>query len=384
MERVLKSLKISIPLTGAILTLLLLLVAHAQGTGTITGQVTNGSRNQEPVPGITVTLHIFDSQAVEKGSLSTTADETGKFTFENLDTSPDLIYVAVAELDGVAYRSQLASFLDGRTAITLPLEVYEATDSDDAIVVERAHFIIDFDPEHQALALTEMYFINNTGDKTFVGQEDASGKRLTLHIPLPEEARDVSAERIIIKEGEAIYTLPVLPGPIAEPIVLDYVLPVAGSKVQLSRKTNYPIKNYNFLVADVGLQVSAPGAEFRGKIGQGDKMYLNYAGANLEEGAELVLELSGLSRVRPPSGGGFSLSTLIAVTLAVLLLIIMLVFYPRWRSSAQPVSRASLRERLIQELADLDDAFEQGLIDEDEYTRKREAKKKQLMKLMRK
>ena len=155
--------------------------------------------------------------------------------------------------------------------------------------------------------------------------------------------------------------------------------------MRLARRMPYPVKDYNILVSDVGLEVKSPSAEFRGKVGQGESRYLNYAGANLEEGTELVVELSGLGRVRPPAQGrGLSPALLIAVGLVVLALLGLFIAYPMLRRSARPGSPAARREQLLQELADLDDAFEQGLIEENEYTRRREAKKKQLMKLMRK
>ncbi len=368
---------------GFLIALLLLLFASgptwAQGAGKIEGRVTNGSQNGAPVKGITVTLHIFEDTK-EKQTLETTTDGEGFFAFEGINTGENLRYVATVKFQGLIYNSSVSAFTAGQNVLSLPIEVYETTKSDEDIVVERAHFIIDI--KENSLLISEMFFFNNRGTRTFTGSELPSGELATLRFALPQGAENVSFPSGAILQGdELFYSFPVMPGPMSQPIIIEYSFPFSGSEVRLSHKVFYPVERYNILVVDAGIDVKSPRVEFRGRVGQGEAQYLNYEGNNLEKGSELVIELSGLRKVGRPSGFGKSWWSIALVTL---LLLALFVAYPLLRRRARLAPVSSLEEQLLQELAELDDAFEQGLIDEETYRHRREEKKKHLLQLLRK
>jgi hypothetical protein len=108
-----------------------------------------------------------------------------------------------------------------------------------------------------------------------------------------------------------------------------------------------------------------------------------YGQSNLPAGTELILRLDG----EPSLTGGASTTNvirdnsselLIGITMAAGVLVIAMVVIRRWRQ--EPVQVMS-REELLQELADLDDAFEAGEINEATYHREREEIKADLMRI---
>ncbi len=304
-----------------LMALLITPFALAQGFGTIEGDVTNGSLGNEPVPGITVTLHIFDSKGVEKASLATLTDQEGRFVFKGVEIDRSLLYVAVVNFGGIIYRSPALSFMEGKENLYLPVIVYEATESDENILVNRAHFIFNVDPAAKLVSVMEMYSVVNNGQKTLVGSDGVS-----LRFSLPHQAQNFNSESLTMRGGEAIYLLPVLPGPMPQPFILEYSLPVQGDSLELRRSTYYPVQNYNIFVSDVGLSVEVPGTGKAGKISRGEKVFLNYMGENLPKNGEIMVKLAGFTKIGTGRMRDFKWATGIAVLAALTLLGFLLAY----------------------------------------------------------
>ena len=266
--------------------------ASAQGSGVVEGDVLNGSKGNEPVPGITVTLHIFDSSGAEKGTLTATTDEQGRFAFKGLDTDESLLYVVKANFQGISYQSPVLSFAEGQEKLILPILVYEATESDAEIAVEKAHFIFSVHPEEKAVLAMEMYSVVNNGDRTFAPKEGKS-----LRFPLPPEILEFDSDSLIFEGGEAFLPFPIPPGSMPQPVTLFYLLPAQGDSVEIKRRILYPVESYNVFVEDLGFKVEVPGTR-RGKdIAQAGDIYLNFEGEKLPKGGEIIIKLSGLGKV---------------------------------------------------------------------------------------
>ena len=286
-------------LAVALICLMLLLsvlslafLALAQGSGIVEGDVLNGSKGNEPVPGITVTLRIFDSSGAEKGTLTATTDEQGRFAFKGLDTDKSLLYVAEANFQGISYQSPALSFAEGEDKLLLPILVYETTESDTEIVVEKAHFIFSFDPEEKAVLAMEMYSVTNNGDRTFVTKEGKS-----LRFPLPPEVLEFDSDSLVLEGGEAFLPFPVSPGSMPQLVTFYYLLLAQGDSVEIKRQVLYPVESYNVFVKDSGFTVEVLGAR-RGKdVVQAGEVYLNFAGENLPKGGEITIKFSGLGKV---------------------------------------------------------------------------------------
>ncbi len=312
----------------AILCLVLLLsvlslafLALAQGSGLVEGDVLNGSKGNEPVPGITVTLRIFDSSGAEKGTLTATTDEQGHFAFKGLDTAKSLLYVAVANFQGISYQSPALSFAEGEDKLLLPILVYETTESDAEIVVEKAHFIFSVNPEEKAVLAMEMYSVANNGNRTFVTKEGKS-----LRFPIPPEVLEFDSDSLVLEGGEAFLHFPVPPGSMPQPVTLYYLLPAQGDSVEIKRQVLYPVESYNVFVKDSGLKVEVPGAR-RGKdVVQAGEVYLNFAGEKLPKGGEITIKFSGLGKVGKAQSSGILWASATAAGVALALFGLLLAY----------------------------------------------------------
>ncbi|MCS7286247.1 MAG: carboxypeptidase-like regulatory domain-containing protein [Anaerolineae bacterium] len=295
-------------------------LALAQGSGTVEGDVTNGSREGKPVPGITVTLHVFDSRGIGKASFTTVTDQEGRFSFKGLDTNKGLFYVTAVNFEGIVYRSPALSFTEGQQKLHLPVLVYEATERDTDVSIQKAHFIFNVDLDAGIVLVMEMYLVANNGLKTLAAGEEGS-----LRFPLPSGVQDFSSDTLRFEAGKAIYTLPVYPGPMPQPIVLEYSLPVQGDFFEVRRPVLYPVESYNILVTDVGLSVEVVGARMAGRIRREGKEFLNYSGEKLPKNGEISVKFAGFTKAKRIGDFGGTAAIVFAVALALLGLLLLYI-----------------------------------------------------------
>jgi hypothetical protein len=369
--------------------------AQSQGSGTINGQVVNGTAGGPAIgAGITVTLYLVQSDAVT-GTLETTTDSAGRFRFENLSTDLDWSYWPQAVYLGVTYTfTGFVTFEDGQTAQVVTLPVYETTDDDSQISIYSGHIIAE--SFGTVLRISEVYLFSNSGDRAYVGRPGPEGRLTTVGIPLPSDAvglafgQDVSPDRFVQSEGKLLNTEPVPPGQQTLTVFYSYHLPVAGTSVPWERSYDYPITSLNLLLAQPGLaaqgdQLLAGGSELFG-----DQQLAVYTAGALPAGTPLAVtliveasEATGTTTTAESGkpitdnqgllrGLGFGLAGL-AVLGAVL--------YPLLTAqSRRPIMAASAlasnpqARPLLADLADLEAAFEAGQVDEETYQRQRAEK----------
>jgi len=351
-------------------------VVSAQGEGIIEGQVTNGTLGApaESVAGLEVTLY-----EVVGGSpvllASTTSDADGWFRFEGLATHPNLSYRFQLEYEGVVYGA-VSGFPADETLLRVAATVYETTTSDSKIVVERQHVIVDLG-DGDAL-FQELYIFNNIGDKIFVDDEGA-----TLRFSLPDGAGDLSfsdaetAAHFVETEGGLAFVRPVMPG--QKEVMYSYRLPYDGTELTLSRTIFYPTSSVDLLVANTGVQVESAQLVYQGLSGGDEAAYQHFSAEELAGGAVLELRLTGSPRREggsSPARSSWSQGLEEfgpAVAVAMGLLGALLPFALRRRGgSLEPVAegkvdRTAQRGELLRLIADLDDAFAEGRLDEESY-----------------
>jgi hypothetical protein len=245
-------------LLGALLTWAV--PVHGQNNGTLSGQVVNGTAGGPAAGGgLTVTLYITDGET-ELDPVQTTTDALGGFRFEGLDTDAALVYWPEVTYLGVAYASGTPlGFETGQSEMASTITVYETTDDGSSLRVESVHMIAEsFD---QVLRISEVHVFGNVSDRAFTGQanEAASGKLVTVFIPLPENAvgiafpEDEAVERYVEVESGIWDTQPVLPGTEGSVVRFSYHLVVEGASVQLERRFFYPVSALSFLAVQPGL-----------------------------------------------------------------------------------------------------------------------------------
>jgi hypothetical protein len=369
----------------------------AQSQCVIEGQVVNGTAEapSESVVGVKITLYTVTVEGEEFRANATT-DEAGRFRFDNLHGEQS--YRLRLEYEDIAYREEVA-FPQGERVLPIIATIYETTSTDEAIVVNRHHIIIDFAAD--TLLIQEMHIFNNTTDRIYVGEEES-----TLRFSLPAGATnlrfDDSQLRLdTVETDEGVASLlPVVPG--QSQALFSYTVPYDGTDHTLVRKTMYPTANFDLMIANVGVQGGSERLAYQGLTAGKETSYLHFEAQDLLPNAEIEIHLSGAplamaQSLFPQPSIGSNLqrnSPWIALSLALLgaLLPVAQVSLrgrPQRVRVAEPSRVLTLehadrglraqREEALQLIADLDDAFAEGQIAEEPYQQVRKSMKRRLL-----
>jgi hypothetical protein len=374
--------------------------ALAQGEGVIEAQVVNGTEDGGPVEGLAVTLRAFQG-ASELESQTIVVDSGGGVRFEGLDTSPDIAYLLSATYADVDYGSlPLAFEEEGETTLSTSFQVYETTENPDEveILVARMHVFVDF--EDGVVSISELHIFNNTSDRTFIGVADPeSGERVTLHFALPEGATGLrfqmgGGEDQYVTTADGFVSTQAVRPDAGQQVLYGYALSYGEADAfDFVRPLVYPTANLNVLVPRVGVNVTSDQVELNEIRTVEGRAYLNLNGRDFAAGDRLSLHFADLqSIVRQPATVEAKQSGLdpkwIALGLAALALVGGVIFpslrRPRTQvSPSEPADSAGVHlSRLVQAIADLDEAFESGRIDEASYRRQRQTLKSEAVALM--
>jgi hypothetical protein len=289
----------------------------AQGSGMIEGQVLNASLDSAPVGGARVTLWVLMTDQAES-SMETTADASGRFRFEGLQTE-DRTYQLEVEYNGILHASDVIAFPSGENLLSVPLSVYESTTSSAEISVERAHIIVGFDPGTIYVREVQVFF--NAGNLTYVGPAGQEGE-VTADFPLPQgasaiELGDGFMDCCVVQTDTGLAsTYPLLPG--ATQFVLSYSLLNESTTYDLVKEIAHPTNSLDVLVADVGVQVTGPGLTQAEPLSIQGGNYLHLGAANLTAGDEVVLHFTNLPTEAMPEPSASSATVPPVVSWSVL------------------------------------------------------------------
>jgi hypothetical protein len=299
--------------------------ARSQSTGTVEGQVLNMTLGGVPVVQAPVILWTVDAEG-EEDLLRGTTDDAGLVRFDNLDPVAHSYRLEVQH-QGVSYWSEVVAFPEGEALLSLFVAVYDSTDSDEDLWIERAHVILEARPG--MLSLQEMQIFVNAGAKTYSGSDAAGGH--TLHFSLPEGAAqlqlsdDLMACCIAQAEGGFAYTMPVLPG--QKEFFFSYQVPYRSTIYTVSKRILYPVRSLDVLVADTGVEVTGPGLIVGAPLTIRDQTYLHLTAQDVAAGADLTLQLGrlplegGLPAAQTPASPMLARAVVGVGTLAVLLVL---------------------------------------------------------------
>ena len=370
-----------------VLTLLVggVLPAAAQtGDGVIQGRVVNATEGGN-VTQQEVLLSVFlEEQRVDDPALAVT-DDKGSFEFTGLDTGSDYVYQLTVVYQDEEYLFRPVSFTEGETVRTDNLVVASPTSSDEMIGVRRAHVIVTVGPE--SLEVSEYYQFANYGNTTYVGSGDAGqGSRETLRFLLPQDAVDLVMDGDVrgIEEipGGFVDTMIFPPG--IREIQYSYRIEVTSEAYSLPVTLYYPVESLELFVMGEDVDVICDQLVLGEPLDMGDTQAIRFDGSWLERNTTLDIRLSGLG----DSGGGlFSWQGIVILVVAHVLGIGGLTYWRRRRKAGRvavtPGEKGiAERERLLEEIARLDDAFEKGDISEEDYSRERSRMKARLVEIM--
>ncbi len=284
--------------TVLLITLLLPGAALAQEgeMGLIEGQVVNDTAGGGSVAGAGVTLVTY-VEGQMAGTDTVLADDEGRFSFTDIDLANEYL-VAVTYQDVDYYYPVI--FDEGETEANLIVGVCEVTGDDAWIRVGLVHTLIDVAAD--SLYVTQVYWLVNEGDTTFIGE----GGGLVFSLPegatgfgTPEAYRP---DFILTEANRAVYLVPFPPG--ERQLYFSYQLPRPDdAEFALAFRPDYTTDVFDLMVGGGTLEVaSSQLAPAEPVVTEEGARYIHFRGENLPRGGTITIYLTDTSR-----GGGFPL-----------------------------------------------------------------------------
>ena len=356
-------------------------------TAAISGQVTNGS-NGETVAGLTAVLRGFTPELEERVTMTATVGTDGRYGFELSQVAPDLVYIASVDYQGVNFNSNVDQLSRSEPALELPIVVYETTTDAAAVRIEQLHLVLDFAGE--LLQVSELYVFSNNEAAVFVG-ETGDPEEGTVEFVLPAGAENVVFQRSFgsletfvpapeVSQTETGWadTLLLRPGQGSLVLLAQYDLPYQ-SGMRLAHPVSYDVENASVILPDVGVTLEQEAWVSQGAQTLSEGTFLSYGRSGLQAGDAITLTLNGRpERVVDAQGNALLVrdetTELVAGGVALLLVAAVAVYMVRtWqRPSAAMATADGDADNLLQAMANLDDAYENGVIDHDDYLVRRQ------------
>ncbi|MCK4862931.1 MAG: hypothetical protein KAS25_01485 [Dehalococcoidales bacterium] len=286
----------------AILAVLLLMglpagaLAQAPAEGTINGQVINGTEGGGSVGGVEISLITYIN-----GQLSDTrtavSDSEGKFQFDSINM--EHTYLVSARYMDVDYYYPVA-FEPGETTAYVEVGVCDTTASDEKIRVGLTRKIVNI--EEESLLVTEVYWLVNDGDRTYVGTDGVLLFQLPQGAYCFEAPEELMIDYRLLDDNRVTHLVSFPPG--ERQLFYSYRLARTDSnELGIALVINYPTDVLELMVEGEGVEVAvsrlAPAEPVVTDTGE---RYIYFQGQNLSRNEVINVRLSNLS-----GGGGFPL-----------------------------------------------------------------------------
>jgi hypothetical protein len=369
----------------------------AKETLTIEGQLVNATPGGTVGAGIPLMLHIYDGQQMTDMIHDVMTGPEGTFRFEEVEVVAGRRFAVMATIGQTTYFSELASVSPRQTTLELPITIYDPTTDASAIHVQQMHMLLDPLGLTQ-LQVTEIYIIANDRNRTVeevVTLDD--GKTASLRFTLPEGATGLSFEgnnangRFIHTADGFADTWGVPPGAGTAQIAVRYLLPYQDG-LRLEHPLSYPVDGLNVMVPQGSVSLAGETLNPEGSTQLQDGRTVDvFTAQDLPAGQSLSFELNGqpeLSGQPEVSFTGASAETssqkigqsLVIIGLAVLGLALIGGGVWRWRQqtvdltatanldSTLAIDPEGAEIALIRAMAELDEAYQSGIIPEEDYS----------------
>jgi hypothetical protein len=169
---------------------------------------------------------------------------------------------------------------------------------------------------------------------------------------------------------------PIIPG--QSQSFFSFALPANN---QLNQTITYATGSFDLLVQPPETEVSATGLHEHGTVNFGGQTFKQFAAADLTPGMRIGIRFQS---IKSAEEAGVSQNTLIAVVVIAALALGAIAFIMVRRPSTNISPQAPTNNRrsaLIEQIADLDDRFENGSITEDTYHTRRDVLKAEVAEL---
>ena len=393
--------------------------AHAAsniGTGRIYGQLLDGTKRNAPVVGQSITLQMAQGDNA-RDLTSVATDAHGMFSFSGMDTDKTINYALYTLYQGAQYYTDLID-LSTKPVQQINLIVYDATTSIANIAIVQANVLIDkADAQKGLITISENFFFENLGLTTYVGTLQANGsKPNALRFSLPNNVRSLSLRAgfdgyQVIQVDPGFASDAALP-PGTSQFAFSFQVPYTASSYDFSYTAVYPTVDFSLMVP-LNIHASSAGMDSYGPVNANQHTYQQFKAQKLQAGDQIHVQLEGLPIHQPaPSTSPFNQNTLWIILALILMLAIVGVTWfiyrfsrrqapTRQKQTTQTSRRGGAsapsprngegrgeadskdqQETLLQELLDLDTAYEAGKIKQAEYRERRARTKARLRNLM--
>lgn len=387
--------------------------APAAGTGHIAGKLLNGSQHNAPVANQSVTLQMAEGNSA-RDLITLTTDAQGNYAFSALESDASVQYAIYTYYQNAQYVSDLID-LSKNANQQVNLTVYDATTSTENIAVVQATILLD-KPNSQTgmLSVSEDFFFENLNNTTYVGKLDAShGKPNALIFTLPTGAKLLSlgtgfdGYNSIQVDGGFASNAAIPPG--TSRFSFSFQVPYSGTSYQFIYKTVYPTVALS-LLTPTSILTTPQGLTSKGPTNTQSGTYAMFQAKTLGANQSVQARLDGLpapSKATSQQASSLNANLLWLVVLLIVLLALVGVggyLYntrrhraTRGRSNASSATRKNApaaqttrkstatpttREALLQEMLELDKAFEAHKLKKAAYYELRAQLKARLRELM--
>jgi hypothetical protein len=355
-------------------------------TGEVTGRVFNATTEESVNGELDVMLHGWDQNHAEKLMLHGKSAEDGSYRFEEIPFEPGVLYAVMATYQDAAYFSEPFEADEQQNTISKNVSVYETTTDLAEAEVAQMHLLYFWD--QGGLSVSEVYILSNNGNRTIKGADQLEdGTPVTLKFNLPEGAANLSfghngGSRFLQFADGFADTEPLSPGERSSQVMVSYVLPYE-SGMSFEIKPPLDVKNVSILVPqNGGLEVSAEGLATDGTWpSKNGDVFSVLSRDGLKAGGTLAVTLSGESTaVNQPASAvtprsqepGLKTGLGIGGTVLGLTMVLLGIWWWR-RPLAEPalVPAGDQLNKLLAEIARLDQAQEQGEVTGETYAHQR-------------
>lgn len=336
-------------------------------TGVIAGRITNGSAGATVPANLQVQLIGADETGLVL-TRTATAQSDGRFEFAAVPYTLRQQFAVTADYQSVAYFSQPARFAVGESQLDASFQIHDATDTVDSLRVSNLQTFVIFQTPEQA-TLGQLYTFSNTGDRTFI-----PSARSAVTIRLPEGAENVNVAdgvegQTFLRVNNALADLrPVLPGADTLQMVVSYQLPYAGS-LAFSQAQDYAVDEVLVLVGDATVTLRGAAWEASGTQTVQGEPFQGFSRPPLSANETLAFELASANSLSNVLVGG-----------GVLLVVAVGIGWAFWRTR-RGASLENQRERLLAQMAELDDALAAGKLSPAQHQRQRDKVKAELKQI---
>ena len=354
-------------------------------SGRISGQVINKT-SKGPAPGIELTLTSYMGDK-PTGDKTLKSDEQGNFSFDGLNW--DRSYAITVNFKGAQYSTDKMVFYPNQDTKIVNLPIYDPTVNEDTLKITEAQMIVQV--EEGALSIADLTLYNNTGDKIYVGgNELEDGRRESLKISTPKQAQNfnfihgITSDDVVKTEYGFADTTSVPPG--QKRVVYAYNLHLDSGTTSFEKTIDYPTENFLLLVSKSTKNIEVRGLNGGESVDIHDESFLKWTGEDLKPGHSIKVELkSPLAQGDYLKWGALGFLLLIIIA-GVVYSTVLKKSTEQDNSSDQDKGVGDLKAEhlaLIKEIAELDDNFESGNIEEQKYKDIRGHKIEELKKLKR-